>query len=226
MSTTLALAADFIERMSNPAYGIRTNEEYALRFAMLLDSEQFGSLMIHEAKELSAIDTLTPHGWLWFLRWAQSQSVPLNHKVLLDVIETWSSVLLQASAIDVGTQDTEWTEHRQIVPLEEFNHPFLRELLLRSIRLPETEPSQVEKIEGLDEGLVRTSRAEGVLVALLQVGREITLDAATTLLHHRWMGQFKLVNYFWLLWQGLDAETQEVWNSRLRPPQQSTGQFR
>ena len=33
MTALLTLASEFIERMSNPAYGVLVNEEYAIRFA-------------------------------------------------------------------------------------------------------------------------------------------------------------------------------------------------
>jgi hypothetical protein len=35
MKTTLLLAADFLERASDPSFGPEINEEYALRWAMM-----------------------------------------------------------------------------------------------------------------------------------------------------------------------------------------------
>ena len=65
---------------------------------------------------------------------------------------------------------------------------------------------------------IDTRRSETVLIALMQVGREITLDAASTLLNHQWIGQPRLVEFFWSICRGLDDETQHLWVSRLRPP--------
>ena len=41
MSSLFTLAADYIERMANPAFGITTNEDYATKFGKLLESEGF-----------------------------------------------------------------------------------------------------------------------------------------------------------------------------------------
>lgn len=70
MSAVFPLASEFIDRMANPAHGIRVNEEYSLRFAKLLSSEEFALLLRREASRLKDPDDLTAHGWLWLLGWA------------------------------------------------------------------------------------------------------------------------------------------------------------
>ena len=63
------------------------------------------------------------------------------------------------------------------------------------------------------------------VIALMQDGREITLDAASTLLNHHWIGQSRLVQFFWSIWDELDDETQRLWVSRLRPPDSPFNEF-
>jgi hypothetical protein len=92
-----------------------------------------------------------------------------------------------------------------------------------SVIPPESATRADEKMELAERGGTRTRHAESVLVALLQLGREITLDAASSLLHHRWEGQTKLLQFYRLLWEGLDEETQKAWEIRLQPPNHFRG---
>jgi len=224
MSALLTLASDFIERMANPAYGIRVNEDHALRFATLLNSEGFVSLLQEEAKQLHSTDSLTPHGWLWLLTWARSQGDQLNGELLLNLADTWSSVFMQASVIDAATMDidelisqkrrrnlefsTAPDDERRIrpIPLDDIGHPFLRSLLHHVTHVAEGDTDREE---------IRTQRAENTLVALLQIDREVTLKAASSLLHHDWRGQQALLEFYRMVRAGLDDETQQIWDSRL-----------
>lgn len=221
MSPLLTLASDFIERMTNPAYGIRVNEDHAQRFATLLRTEGFSSQFEQEAKLLTSADSLTPHGWLWLLTWARSRNVQLDEELLLTLADTWSSVFMLASVIDVATSaidelrprgqkrrldfETEAEETRRVRPvaLQQIDHLFLRTLL-----------QQVTHVHPEAEGL-RTGRAEATLVALLQIGSDVTLAAASSLLHHRWRGRDELLTFYRSLYEELDPETQQVWNARL-----------
>jgi hypothetical protein len=210
MSQVLALASDFIERMSNPAYGVRINEEYSLRFAELLSSEGFDELLRREMRQLRDPDALTPHGWLWLLGWARSKKISLDDKLLLRLTETLTSVFMLVVTIDLATKKTDWGHRNTVVSLHEFYHPWLLELMRRC-----TEKGG-EKDTGND--YIDTKRAETVLIALMQVSSDITVDAASTLLNHHWTGQYQLLRFFWSLCDQFDDETRDMWISRLRPP--------
>src|SRR4026208_239719 len=108
MSDVLALSSDFIERMSNPAYGVSVNEDYSIRFGKMLTSDGFDDMLQHEARRLRNVDTLSSHGWLWLLDWAKSRNISLDDELLLDLTERWSSVFMQVSVIDLATQNAEW----------------------------------------------------------------------------------------------------------------------
>lgn len=211
MSDVLTLASDFIDKMSNPAHGIHVNEDYALRFASLLASEEFESLLQREVARLDDINTLTPYGWLWLLGWARSRDVTLDDTLLLELTEYWSSISMQVSTIEIATRNAIWSRHERTMSLQEFEHPWLAQLLRRCTIVSDEDNIEINNI--------RARNAQNILVALLQVGSDLTLDAATTLLHHRWLGQPALLDFFWRLIDGLDNETQDVWISNLRPPE-------
>jgi hypothetical protein len=101
--------------------------------------------------------------------------VTLDDELLLELIEQSPSVFMQVLVIDVATRNGEWP--RQPTPaLRAFPNAWLRELLQRSIRGIGDLP---EQSEGVD-----TRRAEGTLLALMQLGRDLTVAAAATLLRH------------------------------------------
>ena len=217
MNEMLTLASDFIERMSNPAYGVRVNEDYSLRFAALLSSDEFPGLLRHEVAQLNDPSTLSPHGWLWLLGWARSEDIPLSDSLLLRLTEAWSSVFMQVAAIDLATRRADWRRQDSIAPLREFGNPFLRDLMTRC--------TYVDDGERRDYQYIPTARAESCLVALMQVGTEITLDAASALLNHPWIGSRLLVDFFWSLCSEFDDDTRETWVSRLRPPSGPPNEF-
>lgn len=212
MSEILTLASEFIDRMSNPAYGIHTNEEYSLRFANLLKTNEFEYRLEGEIERISDIDVLSPYGWLWLLGWVKSRNVDLDDEVLLQLTEKWSSISMQVSTIELATRRAYWGNRKYNVPINEFDHPWLATLLRRCVTINNSDDERIESRN------IRTRYSQSILVALLQVGSNITLDAASTLLHHRWLGQFSLLEFFWLLVDGLDGETQDVWLSNIRPP--------
>jgi len=213
MTGILFLASEFIERMSNPAYGVLVNEDYAIRLARVLMSGEIESMLTREAEELTDIDALTPHGWIWLVGWARARGIVLNDMLLLGLAEKWSTVSMQASVIDLATRWKKWQREPggEPTPLERFEDPWLFTLLQHCTK-HEHEP-------GVEPGPVHTGRAEKLLMALLQVGNDITLEAASTLLNHSWAGSSKLVQFFWLWCDGLDEETREIWVSRIRPPE-------
>jgi len=227
MSDFLELARDFIERMTNPAYGAETNEDYAIRLGRLLRSESFRGRLTEEVATVRDRDALTSHGWMWLLEWAKANGVTLPEDLLLELFDEWSSVFAKAEVIDVATARApdRRVEDYGDATLEEFPHSFLRRLLLAVTGPRESEPRPFDK-RALDEGreggrdeVREVGRAGPALVALMQVGRPIALDAAAVLLRHRWPGRAPLLEYFWALAAATDDETREIWIARLQPPE-------
>ena len=226
MTTLLPLASEFIERMSNPAYGVLVNEDFAMRFAELFESTgKFERTLKREDKSLTSTDALTAHGWMWLLGWARSQRLALSETLLLEITEKWkTNVPMQSLAIEIATQTARWKRRSHAPSLHEFEHPFLRELLQRAVRPQRDQPNRTERIEGdnFDDSSplkeIRTDRAESTLVALIDVELDITLDAAAALLNHAWEGQRDLLVFYDYLQAGFDPETQKKWALRLHRP--------
>ena len=222
MTEILTLAADFIERMSNPAYGVAVNEEYSLRFAQLLERERVAGLLNSEAREERDVNALTAHGWLWFLNWARGNDLEVNGDLLLDLSDRYSSVFMQVLIIDVATRNVESVRTGGVATVDDFGNDWLRALMIRSIRQepqPEVEEKRPfdgqERVERNEERPVRTGRAETSLLALLQVDRPITINAAATLLRHPWAGRDQLANFYRWRVSDLEAESREMWEERL-----------
>ena len=87
MSDLLALARDYIDRMANPIHGIAVNEDYALRFARLLEREGFEAALADEIRALTDKEALSSHGWLWIIRWARSRQIDILEDLLLELFE-------------------------------------------------------------------------------------------------------------------------------------------
>lgn len=238
MSGVLALASDFIERMTNPAYGVHVNEDYGLRFAALMETEDFRAILSKEASELKSTDALTSHGWIWLLSWARSHSLELNERLLLDLARRWSNPFMQIPVIDLATIDAERIEGAgdpitRAPSIDTMNHSFLRHLLKDVITVPEVEHVEhtasdprleqppEESRESRERG--RLLYAENTLVALLQVNRRVTVEAAIALLSHRWGAQKELLDFYYRLREGLDEETGRVWEERIDVMVRSSG---
>jgi hypothetical protein len=227
MSDLLFLASDYIERMANPVYGTSTNEDYALKFATLLSKEEFEARLNEEIRTLTDRETLTSYGWLWLFGWAKSRDIDLKEDLLIDLYEEWSSVFVRAEIVDLATHNVDYPERpNALLSMGEFPNRFLSRIMSQATRRPEAEETQ--HLEAEDRGSLEEQRApeqgpstalaESTLVALIQVGTPITIDAARVLLWHKWEGQENLLELFWAICNALDPETREVWIKRLQPP--------
>lgn len=221
MSDLFVLAADFIDRVANPGYGIRVNEDYSLALSTLLGSEDRAveTLLSQQVKSLYNPDALTPHGWLWLMAWARSSSVDLNNRMLLAVVLRWPIVFVQVPAIELATRRKKWRRRKRVSSLASFGHPWLRDLLKVCVEWRDyghdegdgtRRAADDQTLAPLHPGL-----AQSILVALLQLGNELSLDAAATLLNHSWPGQTALLASYEMLLTGLDPETRSVWELRL-----------
>ena len=210
MSGLLELARDYIERMSNPVYGLATNEEYSLRFGQLLRSEGFASQLRDDIRRLRDIDALTSYGWLWLLGWAKSRRIELSEDLLFELYSKWSSVFVKAEIIETATMGATHAERspmRRTLP--QFPNRFLARLLSSATTSRDDAAEDVAPTEG---------EAAALLVALLQVASPLALEAASALLHHEWVGHISLVNAYWNLVDTLDADTREEWLQRIDAP--------
>jgi hypothetical protein len=200
MADLLMLGAEFFDRLSNPAYGIRTNEDYSLRLASLLDSDGFGDFVRQEVARMRDPDSLTVHGWLWLLTWARANDARISAALLFDLVRRWSSVFMQVLIVDLAT----WDEKDRPADRSEW----LSNYLQWSVDVAGDAGERRD---------VDTRRAETAFIALLQVGRPITIEAAARLLRREWVGRPQLFEFYRNWTEGLDEESREMWTSRLDP---------
>src|SRR5689334_11279548 len=104
MSTVLALARDFIERVSNPVFGTAVNEEYGFRLAALLESEGFERQLNEEIARLDDSGTFTSYGWLWLMGWARAKNVRMRPELLQRLFEQSSSVFVRTMILEIAVE--------------------------------------------------------------------------------------------------------------------------
>lgn len=221
MSPLFYLASDFIDRMTNPRYGTRENEEYTLKFAELLRDEGSDRILREEAGRISDVNTLTPYGWIWLLNWVRSAKIRLDEDLLSGLIEQWHSPIVMALIIDVATQASQQERSLRVLNIYQLGNEWLRALLTKCVTIPENEGGEGDSSNGKSEGYREApdmSFAQNVLVALLQSGSIVSLNAAAAFLWHRWTGQGRLLEFFYQRLALLDEETRVLWNENLDPP--------
>src|SRR5579872_5450390 len=116
MSVLFSLAADFIDKVTNPSYGPLVNEEYSLKLGQLVNDESFLGMFSNEIKRIENVDELTPHAWIWVLRWCRTNRIKPSDAVLTALIKKWSSVFLQVLIIDAATFDASENEFNSYEP--------------------------------------------------------------------------------------------------------------
>jgi len=208
--------------MANPADGAVVNEEHALQFATLLQRKGFEEQFLQEIREVRDKEALSPHGWLWLTGWAKSKDIELPTELLVDLFKEWSDVFVKTNVLDLATRTAEYRPPRELyISITDFPNDFLRQVMLSAVRVEREEfpgfedfPDEREEFRRL-EALPAMGRAEALLVSLLQVGRPITLWAASAFLRHEWQGHRHTEAFFWLLYDKLDRESQDAWSQSI-----------
>jgi hypothetical protein len=225
----IELEAEFFDRMANPVYGAQVNDEYALRFAQLIDTEATYR-MAQEVRQVRSVSALTPSGWSWLLGWVRTQpEAELNPTVLQELCERWESATFKAEVIRTALSRSD----RPVSPdrdtgyqsdIDALPDPWLRDLLFRSMRPENTEQSDAEPNDpGRAEPPLHSRHVYSLLMALILVDTEESLDAAAALLKYPWPGHESLVTAFWGRVNALEEEAQAVWIDRLHPPPDARG---
>lgn len=228
MTSLVALAADFLERMGNPAFGIRLNEEYAMRLSFLLGGdvdERLGA----EMSELNDVDLLTPTGWLWVLGWSRAHHVRLDDELLHGLVERWEASTFKAEVIQTAIDGLN----------EEAAQAWLDDLVARATGQDVTDEPDDAATSADDVGLVLlgddaaagrralrpsaqrrgSQHPSSLVLALIACDRDPAIDAAARLLRQRWAGADGLARSFWARVDGLDEGSRALWLERLDPPE-------
>ena len=77
MNGLLAVAAAFLERMTNPQHGIAVNEEYSFRFHQALAADpEFARSFATLDLAAEDVDSVPICAWPWYLQWREEHGSP------------------------------------------------------------------------------------------------------------------------------------------------------
>jgi len=192
--------------------------------------------MAREVRQVRSVSALSPSAWSWLLSWVRTQpEAAVSPAVLLELCEQWESTTFKAEVIRtaLGHPDRLLSRDnydRGQTSIDSLPSDWLRDVLVRSVRQeppavpdsgPEETPDETEGELGHTDRAgptLHSRHAYTLLMALILVETEESLDAAAALLQHPWSGHNSLVSAFWSRANALEQETREVWIERLRPP--------
>jgi hypothetical protein len=221
MNGILGIAAEFLDRVGNPAHGVEVNEAYAQRLGQLVrsDRDTLGSLLA-TTLEPDDLDTLSMDAWMWYLDW-RSSTAPLPDDSFLTALyqraATEPAVRLNILRLVTSAPAVRERFQRELpgppLPIGEFPVPWLRELMRSAVRgedlagqaLPEQDPS------------ARVNSALELATYLLQLGDEVSQQTLRSLLAQPWPGQQQLAGLVrgMLAGAGLEDDLLQSWQNRL-----------
>jgi hypothetical protein len=96
----LAIAAGFLERMTNPQYGVEVNEEYSFRLHEALDEDPgFARSFATLALDPDDVETLPECAWPWYLQWREDNGAPLAPEFLDALFEYTDDPAVRLSVV-------------------------------------------------------------------------------------------------------------------------------
>src|SRR5580658_9410136 len=73
MNALLAIAAYFFEHLTNPAFGREANDDYSLKFQVLVDNDAQAARQLATAPlGRDDVQSMSAAAWLWYLDWRES----------------------------------------------------------------------------------------------------------------------------------------------------------
>lgn len=202
----LALAAAHLERVGNPMFGRRANDDAVMEFAEILADEETTDRFRREIALLDDVSLFGAYGWLWLIGWCKANDAELPTRLVLDLIEQWDATAFKAEALELIAPRVDLTANA--TSIEEFPHDALRELLRRVVAAREAEGDDPEPSDHRD---THGHNAETTLFALIAVDRPLTDAAARVLVAHDWSGRGALRSAVMGRIEMLDDDTRQVW---------------
>lgn len=206
MTVPLALLADFIEKLTEPRFGLATNETYAARLTTELDADpEFAAEFANYALRPADVPALSLGGWLWYLAWRRQRSYRPPDGGFLDA-------LYDSSAEPIV---------RFQVVLESVRHPSVTAALRdNSSKVPASWlTNRIGRLTDSHESEAGAAVAEAQELALylIQLGDPVSRAALASLLRERWLGQGSLIELVGSVLGALGPEdpAQEEWRRDL-----------
>jgi hypothetical protein len=188
MNALLAIAADFFEHLTDPAFGREANDNYSLKFHVLMDNDSEAARQLATvALGRDDVGSMSAAAWLWYLAWRKSLTGEQPSSEFLDALyaETVNPIL-RLRLVEIGA----WGMHgsqaqrltRAATGLEEARPSWVEERIRDIVR------EQDFGIQGENLQRARIEDAWELLSYLIDIGTNESLDAARALLAEDWLG--------------------------------------
>jgi hypothetical protein len=239
MNALLGIAADFLERIADPAYGKESNEGYSLRFATLLDSDpNFARQLANVDVKAEDLTSLSLAGWLWYLRWRGPLSEQLPSSEFLDALyDATAEPIVRLRVVDAVVSHPATRPSTTVAQetadrgqgLARLPDGWLRrrmESLVRRERgahdddaanVDDDAANVDDDAANVDDDAANVNAAWELAVYLLELGDDVSVTALRALLDEPWRGNQVLtarVNQL-LDRPGLNSAVVEQWRNQL-----------
>ena len=188
MNALLAIAADFFEHLTDPAFGRDANDDYALKLQVLMGNDADAAQQLATAPlGRDDVGSMSAAAWLWYLAWRESLTGEQPSSEFLDALyaETANPIfrlkIVEISARGIyGSQEQRLT--RAATGLEEVRPSWVEERI-RSIIREQDSDTQDENLQR-----ARIEDAWELLSYLIDIDSDESLGAARVLLAEDWIG--------------------------------------
>ena len=217
MNGLLGLAADFLDRVANPAHGPAVNEAYGHRLEELLEGDDhLASTLMNLDLEHGDVGTLSVDGWMWYLPW-RARRARLPSDEFLDALYDRTPepiVRLRILASVVSHPDiieTIRVDHRaQPIPISELRPSWLQHRLQLAV-------ARFDRHGNDHQVDVDPGAALELALYLLQLGDQVSIEALRSLIAEPSASQLAIAEVVGqtLLAAELDEDTLGEWRSHL-----------
>jgi hypothetical protein len=188
MNALLAIAADFFEHLTNPAFGREANDDYSLKFQVLIDNDAQAARQLATAPlGRDDVQSMSAAAWLWYLDWRESLTGEQpSSEFFNELYAETANPILRLKIVKIGARHMRGNQDQR--------------LTRAATGLEGAPPSWVEEriryiVEGQglniqDENLqlARIEDAWELLSYLIDIDSNESLDAARMLLAEDWIG--------------------------------------
>jgi hypothetical protein len=188
MNALLAIAADFFDHLTDPAFGREANDNYSLKFQVLMDNDS------EAARQLATVPlgrddvgSMSAAAWLWYLAWRKSLTGEQPSSEFLDALyaET-ANPIIRLRIVEIGAQGMHGSQAQRLTRaatgLEEARPSWVEE------RIRDITREQDFGIQGENLQRARIEDAWELLSYLIDIGTNESLDTARALLAEDWLG--------------------------------------
>jgi hypothetical protein len=186
MNALLAIAADFFEHLTDPAFGREANDDYSLKFQVLMDNDaQVARQLATAPLGRDDVESMSAVAWLWYLAWRESLTGEQPSSEFLDALYTeTANPILRLRIVEIGARRMYGSQEQRLTRaatgLEEAPPSWVEERIRNIVR--------EQDFNTQDENLQQTRIEDAweLLSYLIDIGSNESLDAARVFLDEDW----------------------------------------